>query len=148
VANAARALGATPVLMMTEYASPAPDDAGEMCNNTCSFSNGSGCNDGGAASVGTPYCELGTDCNDCGVRTEADRDRVRTEENFWRTAIGTGSLPVPSGAVLGKLQVGQADRPTMMAATLYAAFTGQSIQPWVGWPTTGDYPVASRCGSN
>lgn len=41
----------------------------EYCENTCVFSNDGDCDDGGPGAQ-YDYCELGTDCADCGVRTE------------------------------------------------------------------------------
>ncbi len=46
-----------------------------ICTNTCATANNSICEDGGPTSVGTALdnlrlCDYGTDCADCGVRSE------------------------------------------------------------------------------
>jgi hypothetical protein len=46
--------------------SPTPPPSG-LCTNTCVFAYDDACDDGGPGSP-FPYCALGTDCADCGVR--------------------------------------------------------------------------------
>lgn len=41
----------------------------EICDDTCFWPADGECDDGGPNSL-TDYCEYGTDCNDCGTRTE------------------------------------------------------------------------------
>ncbi|MCC7535940.1 MAG: hypothetical protein IT379_06995 [Deltaproteobacteria bacterium] len=43
-----------------------------MCNDACSYAGDGDCDDGGAMCDFT-LCEFGSDCTDCGMRTEADR---------------------------------------------------------------------------
>lgn len=40
----------------------------EFCENTCVFANDGECDDGGA-NASSDFCEYGTDCEDCGLRT-------------------------------------------------------------------------------
>ncbi|MCB9958782.1 MAG: DUF418 domain-containing protein [Rhodospirillaceae bacterium] len=44
---------------------------GEMCTDSCPSSHDQECDDGGPGSL-YAVCELGTDCADCGIRTEGD----------------------------------------------------------------------------
>ena len=44
-----------------------PEDA-HLCENTCPSSNDGECDDGGEGSI-FALCALGTDCADCGPRT-------------------------------------------------------------------------------
>ncbi|GAB5538343.1 MAG: hypothetical protein Salg2KO_04460 [Salibacteraceae bacterium] len=39
-----------------------------FCNNECIFANDGACDDGGPDALYN-YCNLGTDCEDCGERT-------------------------------------------------------------------------------
>ena len=47
-------------------------DGDPMCNDTCRWAGDGECDDGGAGCLYS-LCEFGSDCADCGVRTEADR---------------------------------------------------------------------------
>jgi hypothetical protein len=40
----------------------------EFCENTCIFANDGECDDGGS-NAASDFCEYGTDCEDCGLRT-------------------------------------------------------------------------------
>lgn len=40
------------------------------CDNSCEYAGDGQCDDGGLGSA-HPFCQLGTDCDDCGVRTVA-----------------------------------------------------------------------------
>jgi hypothetical protein len=57
-----------------EAAEPAACDrsATELCNNSCIFAGDEDCDDGGRGCKFS-LCEFGSDCADCGERTEADR---------------------------------------------------------------------------
>lgn len=44
---------------------------GEICTDTCASARDNECDDGGPGSL-YAVCQLGSDCADCGVRTEAD----------------------------------------------------------------------------
>ncbi|RVU44722.1 hypothetical protein FRC91_07150 [Bradymonadales bacterium TMQ1] len=44
-------------------------EPGEICTNTCRYAGDGQCDDGGPASQFS-LCELGTDCEDCGIRVE------------------------------------------------------------------------------
>jgi hypothetical protein len=41
----------------------------ELCDDTCYWPQDGECDDGGPGSV-NDYCQFGTDCSDCGTRTE------------------------------------------------------------------------------
>lgn len=40
----------------------------EVCNDTCYWAGDGECDDGGDNSL-NDFCEIGTDCTDCGTRT-------------------------------------------------------------------------------
>jgi hypothetical protein len=44
-----------------------------LCSEDCMFSSDGACDDGGSESAFS-LCDLGTDCTDCGVRIDGDRD--------------------------------------------------------------------------
>jgi len=48
-----------------------PSSGGDLCSNTCTWAGDGECDDGGP---GSDYsvCDCGTDCQDCGARTEAE----------------------------------------------------------------------------
>ena len=41
----------------------------QLCDDSCPFANDGVCDDGGKDSL-NDVCQLGTDCNDCGERTQ------------------------------------------------------------------------------
>ncbi|MDA7744754.1 hypothetical protein N8911_01510 [bacterium] len=41
----------------------------QLCDDSCPFANDGVCDDGGKDSL-HDVCQLGTDCNDCGERTQ------------------------------------------------------------------------------
>jgi len=41
----------------------------ELCSDTCHWAGDNECDDGGEGSI-NDYCDFGTDCTDCGTRTE------------------------------------------------------------------------------
>jgi hypothetical protein len=45
------------------------DSCPDLCSNTCFYANDNECDDDGTGSV-TGLCDLGTDCEDCGRRTD------------------------------------------------------------------------------
>lgn len=51
-----------------------------LCTETCPFSDDGGCDDGGPLSDYS-LCDLGTDCIDCGVRTQCPEGLVPDPEN-------------------------------------------------------------------
>lgn len=48
------------------------EEGTEMCNNACRFASDDECDDGGRDCL-TSLCDFGSDCADCGTRTEEDR---------------------------------------------------------------------------
>ena len=54
------------------------EEGTEMCNNSCVYAGDGDCDDGGLG-CDFDFCEFGSDCDDCGVRTEDDRLPPDTE---------------------------------------------------------------------
>jgi len=136
LADHVRGYGATPVLVDTSSARPLPDQDENLCSDHCFWANDGRCQDGNLGeSPVVPGCGYGSDCTDCGVRKESERDprHAPLEELFWRTAIGTGSIAVPAGAVMGELEIPWTDRRSMFTAAIYSAITSESITNWSGW---------------
>ncbi|MEC8381791.1 MAG: MopE-related protein, partial [Myxococcota bacterium] len=50
-------------------------DATVVCLDTCQYANDGDCDDGGTNSDYS-YCDLGTDCGDCGPRLDVDEDGI------------------------------------------------------------------------
>ncbi len=55
------------------------------CNNTCEYANNGFCDDIGI----DPFCDCGTDCVDCGVRTE--EDCASGFATFWTDDLSCGA---------------------------------------------------------
>ncbi len=53
----------------------------QLCGNTCEYASDGDCDDGGPGAL-TSACELGTDCNDCGSRIDADRTGAQIAESI------------------------------------------------------------------
>jgi len=52
----------------------------EGCSNTCAYANDGVCDDGGSGSVYN-VCPCGTDCNDCGTRSNCEKDDNDEDED-------------------------------------------------------------------
>jgi|GEM_PF-1822663 len=142
LADHIRALGATPVLVMTDVDSPKPNEQGQLCSNHCWQNNDGTCNDGGVNAFNSlANCGLGSDCADCGVRTEPERNRMSMGERFWRIATGAGVVPVAAATLMGELEIAWGERGDMFIAALYSAFTNESVRDWSGWSTEGEWPA-------
>jgi hypothetical protein len=62
-----------------DYSKPLPKDSGiESCTNTCIYPRDGVCDD----PRGTKYCELGTDCQDCGP-VGADNFTRSDDDGWW-----------------------------------------------------------------
>ena len=71
---------------------PGPSFLRAVCDNTCNFAGDGQCDDGGLGSA-HPFCQLGTDCDDCGVRTVARlpvRELGYEEHAARQPSIGLG----------------------------------------------------------
>ena len=64
---------------IVDYSKPLPKDSGiESCTNTCIYPRDGVCDD----PRGTKYCELGTDCQDCGP-VGADNFTRSDDDGWW-----------------------------------------------------------------
>jgi len=86
------------------YQPPSPPLApGALCSNTCDFRSDGSCDDGGdGSSFG--YCELGTDCDDCGSRTAPPPPPLSSAPMAPATTVATeraspSATPAPTATI-------------------------------------------------
>ena len=74
-------------------------DASLLCDNSCQYAYDGTCDDGGTDSEYS-VCALGTDCNDCGDRYDADGDGYDSESdcNDANSSINPGATEVCDGS--------------------------------------------------
>merc|ERR1712054_679427 len=115
---------------------------GRGCDNTCKYSNDGDCDDGGAGSS-YDFCDIGTDCVDCGKGRVTIEDTVR----FERESELMNALYSHRGRRLGEAKPDSSMLSTgrLLSPTFQVSVGEFLSSAYAAWGSSGYIPMYPTC---